>query len=541
MTLEKFSLKIFSTIFLFTFLIYSLEINLHAADDKSELKLLVTPNITGERIFFVRKHNTSGMRVGDIYSMNSNGGEVQQITNFSKDLFITELPSISRDGKKLAFISNYAEWKSSNYADAFIADLYTGNIKRVTGYEKISQNTETGTVNVTVVDPKGYALTPSAIRISFSGCNNFIAGNTATLTVPANEEVWIKAIVARGKGDIKVVKLTAGSSTSVQLDLSAGTITAESCSPSFNGDYLAVSRNSENMNFPWNKILIWNTKTRLPIAEVGGLKLGGDIYPAYSPDDSKLAFGTGESFINSLGIVSTGNITAQPELLAFGNILGFQAFCSQPAWSPDGNEVAFIYTILSGLEIQSNIYKVSINSGNSTQLTYYSGNEIVSKPSYSPDGSKITFTYLKSNNNVFALTDLINGTYLSNIYTISSNGGNTTALTNDGNSLDPYWGYVNPTVAIEETKIENEFNLSQNYPNPFNPTTTIDFSIPVSTKVTLKIFDVLGNEVTTLVHEYKTAGSYETEFNGSNLSSGIYFYRLETSEFIQLRKMVLLK
>ncbi len=85
------------------------------------------------------------------------------------------------------------------------------------------------------------------------------------------------------------------------------------------------------------------------------------------------------------------------------------------------------------------------------------------------------------------------------------------------------------------------FSLSQNYPNPFNPTTNIQYQIPNRELVTLKVYDVLGNEVATLVNEEKQAGNYSVKFNGSNLASGIYFYKLSSGNFVQTRKMILLK
>ncbi|HEY6435169.1 MAG TPA: T9SS type A sorting domain-containing protein, partial [Ignavibacteriaceae bacterium] len=83
--------------------------------------------------------------------------------------------------------------------------------------------------------------------------------------------------------------------------------------------------------------------------------------------------------------------------------------------------------------------------------------------------------------------------------------------------------------------------LSQNYPNPFNPTTTISFSIPSSTFTSLKIYDILGNELATLVNEVKPAGNYKVNFNAASLSSGTYFYRLSTEKFTQAKKMILLR
>ncbi len=97
-----------------------------------------------------------------------------------------------------------------------------------------------------------------------------------------------------------------------------------------------------------------------------------------------------------------------------------------------------------------------------------------------------------------------------------------------------------------EISTPKEFALYQNYPNPFNPTTKISFVVPNGVKnlITLKVYDVLGNEVATLVDEYKEAGSYEVEFNAgqtSGLSSSIYFYKLQAGDFVLIKKMVLMK
>jgi hypothetical protein len=85
------------------------------------------------------------------------------------------------------------------------------------------------------------------------------------------------------------------------------------------------------------------------------------------------------------------------------------------------------------------------------------------------------------------------------------------------------------------------FSLDQNYPNPFNPTTKIKYTIPSSSYTTLRIYDVLGNEVYTLVNGQKQAGNYEVDFNASKLSSGVYFYKLQSDGLTQTRKMVVLK
>ncbi|MFZ1322642.1 MAG: S8 family serine peptidase [Ignavibacteria bacterium] len=102
---------------------------------------------------------------------------------------------------------------------------------------------------------------------------------------------------------------------------------------------------------------------------------------------------------------------------------------------------------------------------------------------------------------------------------------------------------VNGTTGISNLNLDipNNYSLSQNYPNPFNPTTKINFSIPVNGFVTVKIYDVLGKEVMTLVNEQKPAGNYSAEFNGADLSSGVYFFRMEAGEFIDVKRMMLIK
>ncbi len=89
--------------------------------------------------------------------------------------------------------------------------------------------------------------------------------------------------------------------------------------------------------------------------------------------------------------------------------------------------------------------------------------------------------------------------------------------------------------------LPSAFRLEQNYPNPFNPSTKITYAIPVGSKVTLKVFDMLGREVATLVDDYRPAGTYETEFHASELASGVYYYTLRAGSVIATRKMVLAK
>jgi hypothetical protein len=97
-------------------------------------------------------------------------------------------------------------------------------------------------------------------------------------------------------------------------------------------------------------------------------------------------------------------------------------------------------------------------------------------------------------------------------------------------------------VVEVDANIPTEFSLAQNYPNPFNPVTTIKYSIPSwGEVVSLKVYDILGNEVATLVNEIQPAGNYEVKFNASNLSSGVYLYKLNVGSFVKTKKLILMK
>jgi hypothetical protein len=98
------------------------------------------------------------------------------------------------------------------------------------------------------------------------------------------------------------------------------------------------------------------------------------------------------------------------------------------------------------------------------------------------------------------------------------------------------------TVDVKADEIiPKEIVLEQNYPNPFNPVTTIEYSISMSNFVAIKVYDVLGREITTLVNEEKLPGNYKVEFNGESLVSGIYFYQIRVGSFAMTKKLILLK
>ncbi len=240
--------------------------------------------------------------------------------------------------------------------------------------------------------------------------------------------------------------------------------------------------------------------------------------------------------------------------------------------------------IFAGTSFSSNNYGVYLTTNNGTswaltslinQVVYslaVSGNNIfagtISNGIFlsSDNGSTWNQTFVPgqsvyslavSGNNIFA------GTYQIGVY-VSSNSGANWAARNEGlaNGTSVYsmcifnnYIYIgtlgqgvwrrplSELIGIKNisSEVPERFSLWQNYPNPFNPATNLKFAIPASGLVTLKIYDVLGNEVATLVNEKLSLGTYEVEWNASGYSSGIYFYELRSGNITETKKMLLTK
>lgn len=113
---------------------------------------------------------------------------------------------------------------------------------------------------------------------------------------------------------------------------------------------------------------------------------------------------------------------------------------------------------------------------------------------------------------------------------------------NSSLTMDSCWcEYTLVTIDNETTDPPNKYYLFQNYPNPFNPTTTIAYAIPERGIVSLKVYDVLGREIETLVNDYKRSGQYEVNFDATHQSSGVYFYTLQAGNYRDIKKMLLLR
>lgn len=276
-----------------------------------------------------------------------------------------------------------------------------------------------------------------------------------------------------------------------------------------------------------------------------------EMSPTWSADGTKIAFDLGMSGIAIMDI-NEGNISYLNTSPVQGN---------QPAWSPSGDRIAFssmegIYTInINGTDLQQvtstyslvpawspdgaklayvagdtdeDIFIINLDGTGNRRITTSQGNDFV--PSWSPDGTRIVYEGSVNGND--------------EICTIDINGENYKRLTNVGTNTGPSWRPVDGNTSVGNHKsyeITAGYNLHQNYPNPFNPKTNISFNIPRISHVSLKVFDSLCREIATLVNEVKSAGNYNIGFDGSNLASGVYFYQMHADNFVNTKKLLLIK
>jgi hypothetical protein len=181
--------------------------------------------------------------------------------------------------------------------------------------------------------------------------------------------------------------------------------------------------------------------------------------------------------------------------------------------SPDGNNVALNW--VTSTQLNNKGFEIERKSGNENYqvISFIKGDGTTAE--------QRSYSYIDK--------DLKEGKYTYRLQQIDLDG-----------SVN-YSNEINVTVAIPD-----QFNLSQNYPNPFNPATVINYSLPQKTSVKLVVYDILGKEVKTLVNGEKDAGSYRIKWNGLNdndhlVSTGVYIYRIQAGDFVQERKMILMK
>jgi probable HAF family extracellular repeat protein len=242
-------------------------------------------------------------------------------------------------------------------------------------------------------------------------------------------------------------------------------------------------------------------------------------YGAYNEQFDNLYFDGGLEVSNNnsetktttlLNLISEGT----QEKLFIASSLDIDTYSSVKIENPDSNTVKIIST---GLDDN---YDIELNYVTAEKL-----DKFIAKDIWLPANASQTFLPEWSDLTNYDLKVLID-------------------FDNDGTADDTL--YLQNQFTEVKDILPEEYNLAQNYPNPFNSTTKIRFAIPylgtgLALSVQLKVFDILGNEVATLVNEEKAPGTYEVEFNATQLSSGVYFYRLKSGDFVETKKMILLR
>jgi len=223
------------------------------------------------------------------------------------------------------------------------------------------------------------------------------------------------------------------------------------------------------------------------------------------------------------------------------DVLSASSTDAKIAWyENDGNENFSAHTI-TNVGTAKSVYAVDVDGDGDIDVLSASGL-----------GDRIAWYENDGNENFTPHTITTNADIAWSVYAIDVDGdGDIDVLSASWRDHKLAWYENTSVVGVESISndIPDEFRLSQNYPNPFNPSTTIRFSMPEESFVTIKVFNTLGEEITTLINENIIAGNYEIEFDASKLPSGIYIYRLQAGDpstssgqsFVETQKMVLIK
>ena len=253
-------------------------------------------------------------------------------------------------------------------------------------------------------------------------------------------------------------------------------------------------------------------------------------------------------------------------------IVGDQVLSSNPSdyvygWSWTGAQLpGFPIGPLNAINDQVSL--VDINNDNFVELIFDDNTQVSSRGkylAYKHDGSPVPGWSLETVGTTFFTTPCfgdLNGNNILEMVGAGVEGSgsstyaniylwNTLANYNPAKIYIPMWQYntrhngvygdVTLTGVNKNKTVPDKYSLFQNYPNPFNPTTTIKYEIPKSANVSLKVFDILGREVVTLLNEYLSAGTYEAIWNANEYTSGVYFYKLQANNYSETKKLLLIK
>lgn len=243
------------------------------------------------------------------------------------------------------------------------------------------------------------------------------------------------------------------------------------------------------------------------------------------------SLGTKIDTITSLQVISSGNSLPEPTLLSTSEI-GVNVLGALTAEKWSSTLVKYQNVVIDSLNADgnSNFGESYVNDGTlpHTRLIWSDGNTHYHNGWNSSYITNPNYIFVNKGDTIQQVIGLLG--YTHSYYKLAPRKD------------DDITGYISITdVENSNNTIPTNFIVDQNYPNPFNPSTVISYSIPREGIVTVKVFNTLGQEVATLVNTYQSAGKYTVNFNASNLSSGVYFYRVQSAENISVKKMMLIK
>lgn len=251
--------------------------------------------------------------------------------------------------------------------------------------------------------------------------------------------------------------------------------------------------------------------------------------------------GNGDDRVYAMIIDSNGNVYLAASTFVAGNGIDCLTIkyssSGELLWAKTYSEYSFYNDVVTSITMDKfrNIYVSGFSSTSSSNLVYLT-------IKYDNDGNqKWTAKYNGPGYNGYDATSSVFADDHGFVYVTGSSAG----VSSHYDIATIKYFQTPSNVSENPSEWPTKYELFQNYPNPFNPSTRIRYQVPSISQVTLKVYDILGNEVTTLVNEEKPAGNYEVEFNPSsgirNLASGIYFYQLKTGEYKAVKKMLLIK
>jgi len=258
--------------------------------------------------------------------------------------------------------------------------------------------------------------------------------------------------------------------------------------------------------------------------------LSSQDYGCYITGDcSDITFAAGDFQYDYLGVETLG-----PQDLP-GDIVGIEGVSGDPisGWVTDyesANSVGYFFDPFFELGFTSYIDALTPTSGATT--TFTTDEQVCGVRNEGANWKTTFMTYDYAASNFRSDTSLAEGDDPSYAWGIT--------VANQALKFLEWAGYVLDVKPVDGVT-PTTYSLRQNYPNPFNPNTTINFSIPEQSKVVIKVYNILGSEVATLVNEVKNAGSYNVDFRASNLASGMYIYTINAGKFTESKKMMLLK